>query len=258
MKKKKYLLAMIGALSMMQCITGYAGTWKQEDGTWKYQKDNGTYAEYEWIQDPSDHAWYYCSRWGKMETNTVVDGYYIGADGRMLSEDDKQNPLYGEKVCGTCFMRVNSYKDCGTYYEAKVTLFDNSYYTNDELNYVVGDKIWIEAGGAYGTVTFASIGTGGDVMVEAKCGRDLYRFTKDSALYFPCDDQQQVLERKIKDTVIKIPKNVTIVPVLKDKDAYLIEVTLDKFLNNDWSRLVPVFDGDTVRVFYDHYINYAA
>ena len=38
----------------------------------------------------------------------------------------------------------------------------------------------------------------------------------------------------------------------------LFKVTLDTFLNENWSRLVPVFDGNVVRVFYDDYINYAS
>ena len=91
----------------MQCIASYAGTWEQDGESWKYKKDNGSYAEYEWVQDNGD--WYYCSRWGLMEKNTVIDGYYVGADGKMLSQDDKANPLYGEKVYGTCYMGAVSY-----------------------------------------------------------------------------------------------------------------------------------------------------
>lgn len=90
-------------------------------------------------------------------------------------------------------MGVNSYVDCGAYYKAKVTLYDSSYFANDELNYAVGDKIWIEHKGAYGTVTYASMGTNGDVVIEAKCGKDMYRFSKDSALCFPYEDEEQVL-----------------------------------------------------------------
>ena len=256
MKSKKYILAIAGVLSLMQCVASYAGTWEQDGQSWKYKKDNGNYAEYEWVQDNGD--WYYCSRWGFMEKNTVIDGYYVGADGKMLSQDDKANPLYGEKVYGTCYMGVNSYVDCGAYYKAKVTLYDSSYFANDELNYAVGDKIWIEHKGAYGTVTYVSMGTNGDVVVEAKCGKDTYRFSKDSALCFPYEDEEQVLSRKIKDAEVMIPKNVTIISVKGYEENALFKVTLDTFLNENWSRLVPVFDGNVVRVFYDDYINYAS
>lgn len=256
MRRKKYILAVAGALSLLQCITGYAGTWSKEGNDWIYQKDDGSYAEYEWFQDNGD--WYYCSRWGIMEKNTVIDGYYIGADGRRLSSEDTENPLYGEKVCGTCYMQVNSYKDCGSYYKADVTLYDNSYYTNDELNYAAGDKIWIEHKNAYGTVISASFSTSGDVQIEAKCGRDTYIFSKDHALYCPYRDEEQVLHRKIKDAEVRIPKDITIVPTAENQDNAVLKTTLNAFLNEKEIRLIPVFDGNTVRTFYEDSINYAS
>lgn len=109
MKNKKYVLMIAGAMSILQCFAAHAGIWAQDGDQWKYQKDDGTYAEYEWVQDSGD--WYYCSRWGNMEKNTVIDGYYLGADGRMIPESDTENPLYGETVYSTCYMQVNSYED---------------------------------------------------------------------------------------------------------------------------------------------------
>lgn len=47
MKSKKYILAIAGVLSLMQCVASYAGTWEQDGQSWKYKKDNGNYAEYE-------------------------------------------------------------------------------------------------------------------------------------------------------------------------------------------------------------------
>ena len=58
-----------GAVSVLSCFTAYAGAWEQDGEDWKYKKDNGSYAEYEWVQDSGD--WYYCSRWGVMQKNTV-------------------------------------------------------------------------------------------------------------------------------------------------------------------------------------------
>ena len=88
MKNKKYVLMIAGAMSILQCFAAHAGIWAQDGDQWKYQKDDGTYAEYEWVQDSGD--WYYCSRWGNMEKNTVIDGYYLGADGRMIPESDTE------------------------------------------------------------------------------------------------------------------------------------------------------------------------
>ena len=45
MRHKKYILAIAGALSLLQCITGYAGTWSKEGNDWIYLKDDGSYAD---------------------------------------------------------------------------------------------------------------------------------------------------------------------------------------------------------------------
>lgn len=88
MKSKKYILAIAGVLSLMQCVASYAGTWEQDGQSWKYKKDNGNYAEYEWVQDNGD--WYYCSRWGFMEKNTVIDGIMLVQMGKCFLRMIKQ------------------------------------------------------------------------------------------------------------------------------------------------------------------------
>ena len=90
-----------------------------------------------------------------------------------------------------------------------------------------------------------------------QCGRDSYEFTKDVALCFPYEQEEQVLSRKIKETEIFLPKNVVIVPVKGFEEYSLQKVTLDRFLNENWSRMIPVFDGKTVRTLYDDIVNYA-
>ena len=54
------------------------------------------------------------------------------------------------------------------------------------------------------------------------------------------------MSRKIKDAEVMIPKNVTIISVKGYEENALFKVTLDTFLNENWSRLVPVFDGNVV------------
>ena len=64
MRRKKYIWAVAGALSLMQCISAYAGTWTQETWgetkKWIYTNDDGSTADYEWVKDNGD--WYYCGR----------------------------------------------------------------------------------------------------------------------------------------------------------------------------------------------------
>lgn len=255
MRNKRCVLLIAGVISVLSCFTAYAGAWEQDGEDWKYKKDNGSYAEYEWVQDSGD--WYYCSRWGVMQKNTVIDGYYLGADGKMISASDTENPLYGEKVYSNCYMQINSYKDCGTYYKAQVTLYDSSYYSNDELQYNIGDKFLIRPKNVYGTVSDVQMDTSGDMWVTVKYGMDTYEFSKDAALYFPYDQEEQVLSRKIKETEVFLAKDVVIVPVKGYQADTVHKVTLERYLNENWSRMIPVFEGKNVRMLYDNIVNYA-
>ena len=56
------------------------GAWSQADGSWRYQKDDGSYAR-GWMQS-TDGKWYYFDANGRMLTDTVTpDGYQVGPDG---------------------------------------------------------------------------------------------------------------------------------------------------------------------------------
>lgn len=154
-------------------------------------------------------------------------------------------------------MQINSYKDCGTYYKAQVTLYDSSYYSNDELQYNIGDKFLIRPKNVYGTVSDVQMDTSGNMWVTVKYGMDTYEFSKDAALYFPYDQEEQVLSRKIKETEVFLTKDVVIVPVKGYEADAVHKVTLERYLNENWSRMIPVFDGKNVCMLYDNIVNYA-
>ena len=79
--------------------------WQQNDAGWWYQNENSTWPENEWreVEDKwyyfngegyrvsgwqqIDGGWYYFGKDndGSMKTNTWVDEYYVGSDGRMLA-----------------------------------------------------------------------------------------------------------------------------------------------------------------------------
>ena len=178
MKKKSLKKIAVAALSLalMSPAAVFAGTWEKDGDNWKYKKDDGQYAEYEWVQD-TDGTWYYCKRWGTMEMNHLIDGYYVGADGRMVSKDDTANPLNQADIYGTCYMSVDRFQDQGDYYQAKVTLYDSSFGTGiDFWNYSKGDKFWIEAVGDYGKVKSVSLSAYGDAYMEV--WNSLYAFVR--------------------------------------------------------------------------------
>lgn len=79
MKKVKVLLT-TGILALSISFTAFAGTWQaQENGQWKYQNDDGSYAT-GWVSDSGKG--YYFDVNGIMLTSTITpDDFYVGADG---------------------------------------------------------------------------------------------------------------------------------------------------------------------------------
>lgn len=77
------VLTLTAALSMLASSTAFAGQWKQEGSTWKYQNDDGSYAtnNWQWIDGKS-----YCfDSNGNMYANTTTpDGYTVNADGQWV------------------------------------------------------------------------------------------------------------------------------------------------------------------------------
>ena len=80
MRKKKIAAFMVAVMIVGSTMTAYAGEWKQEGTTWKYQQDDGTYCNngWQWI----DGKCYYFDGNGYMLSNTTTpDGYQVDASG---------------------------------------------------------------------------------------------------------------------------------------------------------------------------------
>lgn len=80
------VLTATALLSMLASSTAFAGQWKQEGSTWKYQNDDGSYItnNWQWIDGNGDGVSesYYFNENGYMLTNTVTpDNYTVNADG---------------------------------------------------------------------------------------------------------------------------------------------------------------------------------
>lgn len=75
------VLTATALLSMLASSTAFAGQWKQEGSTWKYQNDDGSYItnNWQWIDGKS-----YCfDSNGNMYANTTTpDGYTVNTDGQ--------------------------------------------------------------------------------------------------------------------------------------------------------------------------------
>lgn len=67
----------------------FAGEWKQDDGGWWYQNDDGTYpaAEWQWIDDDEDGVaeCYYFYSDGYMAYNNTIDDNFVNQNGQWES-----------------------------------------------------------------------------------------------------------------------------------------------------------------------------
>lgn len=259
MKKRIMGMAITAISVMVMGMTAYAGTWQWQPATsdWLYLKDDGQYASYEWIQD-DDGSWYYFGRYEDMQTNCRVDGYYLGADGKMVTEADTGNPLSRETLFGTSFIKANSYEDNGDYYKVNVSLYDSNFAANEDYNdYQVGDSFQVETEyiNEPGTVTDITIDTGGNVYLTVRTKDTEYYYAPEYTFATSLDGSGEgMIMRLVAGNVeVIIPKNIEIVP-----EAVLQgDLTLDKFLNEGFYRATPVFEGSTVVKLYDHIVNYA-
>lgn len=68
--------------------TSFAQGWQVHNGSWGYEKSDGTTASQEWIQD--NGMWYYLDETGIMQTGWFQDAghwYYLKADGSMAHQE---------------------------------------------------------------------------------------------------------------------------------------------------------------------------
>ena len=88
--KKLLICGLVTTLSLSSSLTTLAGTWKQDNKGWWYQRDNGSYPSngWEWIDGNNDGIaeCYYFDSVGYMLANTTTpDGYQVNADGAWIS-----------------------------------------------------------------------------------------------------------------------------------------------------------------------------
>ena len=165
------------------------------------------------------------------ERNHLIDGYYVGADGRMVSKDDTANPLNQADIYGTCYMSVDSFQDQGDYYQAKVTLYDSSFGTGiDFWNYSKGDKFWIEAVGDYGKVKSVSLSRHMETRIWRYPMARRPSFMMEKRYGAVETVQKPLCLRKVKENVdVKIPKNISVISAPGFEQFTL---SLDSYLND--------------------------
>lgn len=90
MKKKLLSITVItAALAISASMTAFAG-WVQDTNGWAYQNDDGSWRGAGWFTDPTDGGIYYLDPDGYMMTDTHVEGFRLGADGRRIEKTEEE------------------------------------------------------------------------------------------------------------------------------------------------------------------------
>ena len=91
---KKRMIAMsvaAAAMTVAMSIPAFAAGWTQDrDGWMYYTDDNGSFISGQWFTDPADGSIYHLDPDGYMMTETHVDGYWLGTDGRRQEKTAEQ------------------------------------------------------------------------------------------------------------------------------------------------------------------------
>lgn len=130
MKKRATVTLTALVLSVLMAVPAFAGTWKQVDGKWRYQRGATKYVYNDWVEDKGNYyymgndgnmltgwqqiggqwyyldtagvmqngwfkdndKWYYLLPCGAMAVNTTIDGRWIGPDGVWVPGEGETEP----------------------------------------------------------------------------------------------------------------------------------------------------------------------
>lgn len=103
--KRGFKTALFTALlTIGATVTAFAGTWQTDGVTYKYLKDDGTYAVNEWQSNQG--LWYHLDPNGNIQTGWIQDGnkwYYLEPTGAMRLTDLTENGIvYQFDTSGAC------------------------------------------------------------------------------------------------------------------------------------------------------------
>lgn len=90
-----------------------SGEWIQSNGAWYYMNSNGAMAVNQWVQTGGD--WYYMNGNGVMVTNQTIEGYEIGSDGKMLTNNSNRSNNTANTAAYSSDTAIDLHNLIGTY-----------------------------------------------------------------------------------------------------------------------------------------------
>ena len=91
MKRNTLCLSVLAAaFTLTAGFTAFAGQWEQDSNGWYYVQDNGTLIYGRAFTDPADGSEYFMDPDGYMMTETRVNGFWYGSDGRRQEKTEAE------------------------------------------------------------------------------------------------------------------------------------------------------------------------
>lgn len=123
MKKVKIILMSL-VMSMLLCMTAFAGQWMPDDNGWWYQNTDGSYLTDGWYWI-NGNCYYFDSNGYICSDETTPDGYTVNADGAWIIDGVLQT-RETEVTVGAVTVTVPNGYDIDADYDADAVSFDEA------------------------------------------------------------------------------------------------------------------------------------
>lgn len=123
MKKVKIILTSL-VMSMLLCMTAFAGQWMSDNNGWWYQNTDGSYLTDGWYWI-NGNCYYFGSDGYAYSDETTPDGYTVNADGAWIIDGALQT-WETEVTIGAATVTVPNGYDIDADYEADAVSFDET------------------------------------------------------------------------------------------------------------------------------------
>lgn len=133
-----YSFFILCLLVLSFCFTSFAGSWKEEDGGWRYIKEDGSYPKSQWMWvdgnlDGYAECYYFDESGRCLINRTTPDGYTVDTNGSWTVNGAVQRKLSVSGTLGFYDKRTG----LARYYGQQSGLIMLSMYQNENVQFAV-------------------------------------------------------------------------------------------------------------------------